>query len=404
MAGPDIRYARSGDGTRIAFSSLGDGPPLLLVPPAVSHLELKWEEPRYAAFIRRMASFTRLIMMDKRGCGLSDRTAELPSSEEQVEDIAAVLEAADARPAWLFGTLDGAVSTLLYAAHHPADVRGVITYAGFARFTRRADFRTGVDPSLMGLLGEAIEQGEPAVTIPLIAPSMSGDEIFAQWLRRYLRSAKSPREMSRWILEQMSTDVRDVLDTVSVPVLVLHRAGDRFIPVAIGRDLAARLPNARFVELEGEDYFFFLGDSDRIIGEVEEFIIGTRVTIDSERALATILFTDIVRSTQLANELGDRQWRALLDRHDAMLQPTVARYRGRLIKTTGDGALMTFDGPARAARCASDLRSQAADMGLQLRAGIHTGEVELRDDDIGGMAVHIAARVQNLAEPDEILV
>ena len=404
MSPGDVRYATSGDGTHLAFEVLGQGPALLYVPPGASHLELKWDEPGYAQWLRRLASFSRLVVMDKRGCGLSDRAADMPTAEQQMEDVGAVLDAAGAARAWLLGALDGGVSCLLYAAHHPDRVCGVIAYASFARGMWSEDHPIGFRSEMVDLLTAAVEHGDHAAALPLLAPTMAGDAGFEAWLVRYLRSACSPSEVARWLRQQLSLDVRDVLHTVGVPVLVLHRAADRFVPVGMSRDLASRLPNARLVELPGDDYFMWVGDADAVVGEIEEFVVGTRTAPDHERALATVLFTDIVDSTGLAARVGDARWRALLDRHDGLVAAAAARHRGVVVKTTGDGALMRFDGPARAVRCALRISQDAAAVGLELRAGVHTGEVELRGDDVGGIAVHIAARVQASAAPSEVLV
>ena len=400
----DIRYALSGDGVRIAYETIGEGPDLVMVPPSANHLDLRWGDPGYAGVLERLASFSRLTSLDKRGSGLSERGVELPTAEQQVEDIHAVLEDAGIKSCWLFGLFDGAASCLLYAAHHPERADGVITYAGFARFSRDVDFPAGLEPEAISVLIDLVERADYAASIPVIAPSMVGDERFTTWFTGMLRSAATPAEFARWLTQQAEMDIRHILGSVSVPVKVLHRQGDQLVPLALGKDLVGRIPTAELVELPGEDYCWWVGDTSRFVSEIQECVLGTKEAVDVDRVLATVLFTDIVSSTEHAARMGDHRWREALDRHDALAQEQIRRFRGTYVKSTGDGILATFDGPARAIRCAIALHDDVSALGLQMRSGVHTGEVELRGSDVTGIAVVIAARVMAHADAGEVIV
>jgi len=401
----ETHYADS-DGVKIAYQVIGDGPrDLVLVPGFVSQVELLWDEPEVARFLRRLTSFARLLVFDKRGQGLSDRTGRPPTLEESMDDLQAVIEAAGFdRPA-LFGVSEGGPMSTLYAATYPGKVSSLILFGTFARMLEAPDFTPGITDEALDRWGEVVKRDwGKAVALNVWAPSRVGDHEFERWWARLLRQGTSPSGAISLMNLYREMDVRAILPAIDVPTLVIHRAGDRMIAAAQGRYLAAEIPGAGYVELPGEDHLPFAGDLDALLDEVEEFLVGSRNASESERALATILFTDIVGSTEKAAELGDRRWRALLERHDAAVRHQLSLHRGREVKTMGDGFLATFDGPARAIRCASAVREDVAGLGIDVRAGIHTGEVELIGDDVGGMAVNIGARIGALAGPGEVLV
>jgi class 3 adenylate cyclase len=399
------RYADSG-GISIAYQVHGEGPlDLVFVPGFVSHVELIWESPDLARFLRRLASFTRLIVFDKRGQGLSDRPAEPPTLEESMDDLRAVLEAATCgRPAVL-GISEGGPMSMLFAATYPERVASLVLYGTYARMVRSADFPLGIPADALDRWGEMLrrEWGGPT-GLRFWAPSAVGDPELERWWARLLRQGTSPAGAIALMDLYREIDVRGVLASIDLPALVLHRRDDRIIPLRQGRFLAEQISGARFVELEGSDHLAWTEDQDTLVDEVEEFLTGSRRASEPERALATVLFTDIVASTETAARLGDRRWRDLLERHDAIVRRQLGIHRGREVKTMGDGFLATFDGPARAIRCATAIAAAVREIGLEVRAGIHSGEVELIDDDVGGMAVNIGARVGALAGPGEVLV
>jgi pimeloyl-ACP methyl ester carboxylesterase len=401
----ETRYADS-NGLSIAYQVHGDGPlDLVLVPGFVSHVELLSEDPSTARFFRRLTAFSRMLVFDKRGQGLSDRPARPPTLEESMDDLEAVIAAAGFdRPA-IFGVSEGGPMSALYAATFPGDVSGLILFGTFARMLEAPDFPQGIPAAALDRWSEVVKRdwGGP-VALDLWAPSRVGDGEFERWWARLLRQGTSPAGAIALMDLYREMDARSILPAIDVPTLVLHRAGDRMVPVAQGRYLAEAIPGARLVELPGEDHLPFAGDLDVVLDEVEEFLVGSRGAAESERALATILFTDIVSSTEKAAQLGDRGWRQLLERHDAAVRRQLALHRGREVKTMGDGFLATFDGPARAIRCAAAIREEVARLGIEVRVGIHTGEVELIGDDVGGMAVNIGARIGALAGAGEVLV
>jgi pimeloyl-ACP methyl ester carboxylesterase/class 3 adenylate cyclase len=401
----ETHYADSG-GVKIAYQVIGDGPlDLVLVPGFVSQVELLWEEPEVARFLRRLTSFARLLVFDKRGQGLSDRTGRPPTLEESMDDLGAAIEAAGFERPALFGVSEGGPMSTLYAATYPGKVSGLILFGTFARMLATEGFSPGIPEEALNRWGAVVQRDwGKAVALNVWAPSRVGDAEFERWWARLLRQGTSPSGALALMDLYREMDVRAILPAIDVPTLVLHREGDRMISSAQGRYLAAEIPGARYVELPGEDHLPFAGDLDAMIDQVEEFLVGSRNASESERALATILFTDIVGSTERAAQLGDRRWRALLERHDAAVRRQLALYRGREVKTMGDGFLATFDGPARAIRCAGAVREEVAELGIDVRAGIHTGEVELIGDDVGGMAVNIGARIGALADPGEVLV
>ncbi|HET8862616.1 MAG TPA: adenylate/guanylate cyclase domain-containing protein [Solirubrobacterales bacterium] len=399
------RYADS-DGVSIAYQVHGEGDlDLVFVPGFVSHVELLWESPAMARFLRRLASFARLIVFDKRGQGLSDRPADPPTLEESMGDLGAVLEAANCDLPAIFGVSEGGPMSMLFAATYPERISSLVLYGTYARMVRSADFPLGLPADVMDRWAEMVrrEWGGP-VGLRYWAPSAVGDVETERWWGRLLRQGTSPAGAIALMDLYREMDVRAILPSIDVPALILHRADDRIVLAQQGRFLAERIANARFVELEGADHLAWTEDMEPLLDEVEEFLTGARRNHEPERALATVLFTDIVGSTETAARLGDRDWRDLLERHDAIVRRQLAVHRGREVKTMGDGFLATFDGPARAIRCATAIDEAVPEIGLEVRAGIHTGEVELIGDDVGGMAVNIGARIGALADPGEVLV
>ena len=400
------RYAQSTDGTNIAYQVHGDGPlDLVFVSGFVSHVELFWEEPAIARFLRRLTSFSRLLVFDKRGQGLSDRLGRPATLEEAMDDLKSVMDAAGVEQAALFGVSEGGPMSALFAATYPDRITSLVLYGTYARMTKAPDFPLGISPERLDAWAELVrEEWGGAVAVDLWAPSAAGDPEFERWWARLLRQGTSPAGAIELMNLYKQIDVRAALPAIDVPTLVLHRRDDRMISVRQAEYLADSIPEARYVELEGADHLPTVGDYDALLDEVEEFLVGSRRAREAERALATILFTDIVGSTETAARLGDTRWRDLLARHDAAVRRELAVHRGREVKTMGDGFLATFDGPARAIRCAVAIRDELRQTGIDVRAGIHTGEVELIGTDVGGMAVNIGARVGALGGAGEVLV
>jgi pimeloyl-ACP methyl ester carboxylesterase len=399
------RYADS-DGVSIAYQVHGDGPlDLAFVPGFVSHVELLWEEPAVARFLRRLASFARLIVFDKRGQGLSDRPADPPTLEDSMDDLRAVMEAAGCTRPAILGVSEGGPMSILFAATFPDRVSSLVLYGTYARMVNAADFALGIPGEALDLSAERMrkEWGGP-VGARLWAPSAAGDAEFERWWARLLRQGTSPAGAIALLDLYRELDVRAILPSIGVPTLVLHRRDDKIVPVRQARFLAEEIPDARYVEMAGEDHFAPVGDQETLLDEIEEFLVGSRRARELDRALATVLFTDIVGSTERAAELGDRRWRDLLESHDATVRQQLVVHRGREVKTMGDGFLATFDGPARAIRCAASIRDAVHELGIEIRSGIHTGEVELIGDDVGGMAVNIGTRIGALSGPGEVLV
>ena len=395
---PATRYALSGD-CSIAYQVMGDGPvDLVLVPGVVSHVEFFHETPGYTAFLRRLSAFARVITFDKRGQGLSDRVSGAPSLEERMDDVRAVMDATGSKRAVLMGFSEGCAMSALFAATYPERALKLLLFGGFAHSTMTADFETQVAEQLKTWgSGESLKMAWPS----LIAKPQGID-----MMAKIERLSASPGAIKALTFLNAQIDVRPILPTIRVPTLVLHRSGDLQVPVKAGRTLASQIPDAKFIEYAGEDHVFWSGDVEEFLGDIEEFVTGSRdrLSFEIERVLATVLFTDIVDSTRRATVMGDHAWRRLLDDHDAIAKQTVEKHRGRLIKTTGDGILATFDGPGRAVRCALAFSAAAGQIGLPLRAGLHTGEIELRERDVGGIAIHAAARVMAQAQVNEVLV
>jgi class 3 adenylate cyclase len=403
---PPVQYAQNDD-VHIAYQVVGEGErDLVLVQGFVSHIDLEWANPDMARFIRGLASFSRLILFDKRGTGLSDRAVGLPTLEERMEDVRAVLDAVGSERAVLVGVSEGAPMSVLFGATYPERTHALVLHGGMARSTEAPDYPWA--PPAEGLLESALELVAPLLytgeDIDIWAPTLADDPKAKEWLGRYRRAAVSPDGLTALFRMFMDIDVRHVLPTLRVPTLVLHRHGDRVINWRAGRWMAEQIPDARYVELPGPDHFPWVGDSDAVIEEIREFLTGVRVGPEPDRVLATIMFTDVVGSTERAASLGDRRWRDLLDAHDRAIRQQLAAFRGREVKAMGDGFLATFDGPARAIRCACAIRDAAADLRVDVRVGLHTGEIDVRGEDIGGVAVHIGQRVAALAGPLEIMV
>lgn len=403
MLAPETRYAKSGN-VNIAYQVVGDGPlDLVLVPGFVSHLENDWDEPRSAHFLERLASFSRLIRFDKRGTGLSDRPGGLPDLETRMDDVRAVIDAAGSARVALFGYSEGGPMCCLFAATYPARTTALILYGTYAKRTDPDDDYPWVATrEQRQAYGDQVER-EWGFEADLGTMAPNADAALTAWWRARARASASPGAARALILMNSRIDVRHVLPTIRVPTLVLHRSGDRDSRLEEGRYIADRIPGARFVELTGEDHIPWL-DADQIIDEVEEFLTGVRRGPESDRVLATVLLTDIVGSSERAAELGDRRWRELLEAHHALVRGELARWRGREVDTAGDGFLATFDGPARAIRCACAIRDGLHALGVEIRAGLHTGECEIIGGKVGGIAVHTGARVAARAAPGEVLV
>jgi class 3 adenylate cyclase len=405
---PTTRYARSGD-TTIAYQVAGEGTlDLLFLPGWISQIEQLWEASAVRRFLERLAVFNRLILFDRRGSGLSDSAGESYSLEQEMHDALAVLDAVGSeRAALLTYGLGGPVGTLL-AANHPERIGALIMYASIARTTWAPDYDWAMPiEDRAEWTEQTLESwGEPGgPVLSVMAPSMAEDITLATWFARLQRLAASPSQARILLNASAELDVRDVLPRVRVPTLVMHRSGDAAWDPRHSRYLAEHIADARHVELEGVDSLPFVGDSDAIIEEIEEFLTGTRSSGELARRLLTVMFTDIVDATARAAKLGDGRWRDLLAEHDTLVREQLVRFGGREVKTVGDGFLVTFDGPpTQALRCALAIVSAIQELGLEIRIGVHTGECELIGDDVGGMAVHIASRVGALAGPDEVLV
>jgi pimeloyl-ACP methyl ester carboxylesterase len=402
---PVTRYAKVGD-VHIAYQTSGAGPTdLVLVPGIFTHLEWQWEEASSARFLERLASFSRLILFDPRGTGLSDRAPELPTLEQQMDDVQAVLDAVGSDRAAFLGISQGGPMAALFAATYPQRTSALILYATYPRVRPAEDFPWGRTDQWLDEYGRTLdEEWGRGSLLPQLAPSRAGDDYFRRWWARFERYSSAPGNALAYFRMNSQIDIRHVLPTVGVPTLVIHRRDDAFRPSETSRYIAERIPGARYLELAGDDHLPFVGDADAILDEIEEFLTGVRRGPEPDRVLATVLFTDIVGSTERAAELGDRRWVDLLDEHHGVVRRALDHFRGREVDTAGDGFLATFDGPARAIRCAGAIVDWVRGLGLEVRAGLHTGECELAGDDVRGIAVHIGARVAALAGPGEVLV
>jgi class 3 adenylate cyclase len=402
---PETRYAKSGD-VHIAYQVVGDGPTdLVFIPGLFTHVEHQWEEPGFARFLGRLASFSRLIVFDARGAGLSDRAPQLPPMEEQMDDVLAVLEAAGSKSAAFFGNSQAGPMAILFGASHPERTTALVLYATYARPRWDDAYPWGRTADWMDDYARLIdEQWGSGVFLSQVAPTRVADEPFRQWCSRFERLSYGPGNALAYFRMNAQIDVRAILPTLRVPTLVLQRRGDAYRDFGNARYLSEHIPGARLVELSGVDHLPYLGDSDAILDEVEEFLTGVRPPPERDRVLATVLFTDVVGSTERASAIGDRAWKDLLERHHALVRHELGRFRGREIDTAGDGFLATFDGPARAVRCALAVVETVRGLGLEIRAGVHTGEIELIGEGVGGIAVHIGARVAAMAAPSQVLV
>jgi len=404
---PETRYARSKDG-HVAYQVVGDGPlDLVFIPSWASNVEVMWEEPSIARFFPRLSTFSRVLCFDKRGTGVSDPVplAALPTLEQWMDDVRTVMEAAGSKRAALLGTHEGGQMAILFAATYPERTSALILVDTCARHVRDVDYPWGLPADRVPAFLQRLEQvWGTGSYLDIFAPSVAHDERFRRWFARSQRLSSGPRAAATMHAAYLERDLRGVLPSIRVPTLVLHRTGNRYIRVGHGRYLAEHIPGAKYVELPGEDHLVMVGDTETMLGEIEEFLTGVRPLPESDRVLATVLFTDIVTSTARSAQVGDRRWKDLLDQHDTLIRPELERHRGRLVKNTGDGILATFDGPARAIRCAQAIATSVKSLGIEVRAGLHTGEVELRGEDVTGMGVNIAARVMDAAGPGEVVV
>lgn len=404
---PETQYARNAEGQYIAYQVCGDGEfDIIFIPDWCTNLEVMWEEPTLERYLNRLASMARLICFDKRGTGVSDPVplGAIPTFEEWMDDVGAVLDAAGSERAAVIGHGDGAPMAILFAATHPNRVSALVLAEAYARRTRAPDYLCGMPKETADLFIEGILKNWGTGRDMLIgAPGMANNPAFIKWRGRYERLAMSPGMFNVTYPNTYAFDVRPVLETVRAPTLVLHHTENRYVFVDNGRFLAKHIEGAKFIELPGGEHIFHLGDTDVLLGHVQEFLTGTKEYPEQDRVLATVLFTDIVGATECATRLGDRAWRDVLEQHHALVRKELERFRGREVDTAGDGFFATFDGPARGVRCALAIRDIVKKLGIEIRAGLHTGECELIANKVGGIAVHIGARVMGLAGPGEVL-
>jgi pimeloyl-ACP methyl ester carboxylesterase len=406
MQRPDVQYTMLGDAA-VAYQVVGEGPiDLLLMPPVFSHLDMLWEYPLYPAFVERLASFSRVITFDKRGTGLSDPLLRggVPTLEERMDDVLAVMDAAGSERAALFGPGEGANVCALFAATFPDRVSHLILFNATPRLMKAPDFPWGWEPNETPMDETIARWNDPTTpAIQRTAPSHVKDPRFLDYWMRYIRSATSPGQYRALQRVAMQIDIRGVLPTISVPSLVLHRKDNTIVVPGAGRVIAEKIPGARFTELPGGDHWVWFGDIEPVIAEVQEFLTGERPVAEPDRILCTVLVTDIVDSTSLAADLGDQRWRTLLAGQRDLVRRELGRHRGKEIDTAGDGFLAIFDGPARAVHCAEAIVASVRSLDIEVRAGVHTGECELLEDGVAGIAVHIASRVASKAAASEIL-
>jgi len=400
----ETKYAKSAD-LYIAYQAIGDGPmDVVFAPGFVSHLENDWEEPRLVHFLENLSRFCRLIRFDKRGTGLSDR-AECPSLETRMDDVRAVMDDAGSERAALVGYSEGGVMAALFAATFPERTSALVMYGTFAKFTWAEDYPWALSPQRIANANALIEkEWGNAITLPFWAPSLVEDEAFKKWWSRFERTGASPGAARALLDMNTEIDIRHVLPSIHVPTLVLHRTGDAVVPVEGARWMAEQIPDAKYVELEGGDHAPFVGDSEGLVGEIEEFLTGVRHAPEVDRILATVMFTDIVGSTERASAMGDHYWKQLLEDHHARIRKQLEVYRGREVDTAGDGFLAAFDGPGRAIKCAQAAQQAVRELGVDIRAGLHTGECEVFGDKLSGVAVHIGSRVMSKADGPEVMV
>jgi class 3 adenylate cyclase len=405
---PETRYAKTESGY-VGYQVIGEGPPdLLLITNWFTTIELWWEQPMAMRFLEALASLGRLVCFDKRGTGVSDALPPGAPLEQFLDDMLAVMDAVGSQQAVVIGTEEAGAISMLFAASYPERTSSLVLINTFARFLRDHDYPEGLPTRFVPDVLDFFENNFGTRTRNLLqymAPVLASDERFAEWFARAQRLTVAPMlSTSGYRQFLFETDVRPVLPTIRVPTLVLHREGCLFTRVGHGRYLGASIPGARYVELPGDEQIFYAGDAEDMIKEIRAFVTGAREAPELDRVLATVLFTDIVTSTERASELGDRRWRSLLDQHDAIVRTQIERFRGKEVKSLGDGFLATFDGPGRAIHCAAAITDEVRSIGIDIRAGLHTGEVELRGEDVGGIAVHIAARVLTEAGTGEVVV
>jgi pimeloyl-ACP methyl ester carboxylesterase/class 3 adenylate cyclase len=403
---PETRYAKAPDGTSIAYQVIGYGPVDLVYASGIwSNVELMWEEPRWAHLLERLAKFSRLILFDMRGVGLSDRGSEPPVLELQRDDVGAVMDAAGSSDAIVFGGARAATMAMLFAATHPDRTRALVLYAPVAKTVATPDFRYGKTPEEQRVFFERfVREVGTGQNLALQAPSVAADERFVRWWARFERLVASPSAFEELGRIFTDVDVRDVLPAIHVPTVVIHRKDDAIVLERQARYVADQIEGATYVQFPGDDHLPFIGDADAIVDEVEQFVTGRRPIRETDKVLATILFTDIVDSTRRQAELGDRGWKLLLERHHAIVRDLLKQYRGEEQDTAGDGFYVRFDGPARAIRCAQDIVETVRPLGIEVRAGLHTGECEIVDGKCSGLSVSIGARVMANAGPSEVLV
>ncbi|CDX10957.1 conserved hypothetical protein [Mesorhizobium sp. ORS 3324] len=402
---PRTQYTKSGN-VSVAYQVLGDGPiDLVFAQGWLSNVEYAWENPDYARLITRLAAFSRLIRFDRRGMGMSDRDVRYSTLEERVDDIRAVMDAAGSESAALMGVSEGGSMCAMFAATHPERTTALVLYGAFARSQWAPDYPWGVREEQRAAEIAAVEEtwGGP-FELGDGAPSVANDEAARSWFGAYLRYSAS-LDAAKAVMElNFQLDVRRLLPTIGVPTLVVHRQGDRWVPLAHGQYLAAHIPGARLAVLPGEDHIPQWGDQERLVGEIQEFLTGARDTPPTDRVLLTVLVTDIVASTEKAAAIGDSKWKDLLQLHDAAVRRELKNFEGLEVNTTGDGFVLAFTGPTRAIRCASAIKDDLERMGLAMRAGLHTGECERRGNDLSGLAVHLASRIAAQAASNGILV
>ena len=403
---PETEYAKVGE-ELIAYQVGGQGPDIVYITGiGASHLELRWDFPPMARYLARLGLFSRLISFDRRGFGISDPVQSgVLTWEEWADDMRAVMDAAGSERAIIYGENDAGPTALMFAATFPERTAGLIIVNGGARYRRADDFPGGITDEQSEFLAQAVEVGWGRDLLTRFAiSSLADDEQTVRWLGKFLRSSMTPRGANAQFRYLLELDVRHVLPAIHVPALIMCRVDHPFVPTYLGEHLAQNIDGARYVELPGADVYSYTSNSEEILDHIEEFVTGAKPSVDIDRVLATVLFTDIVGSTTRAADLGDKRWKELLDRHDEITRREVDRFGGRVVKTTGDGALATFDSPGRAIRAATELGTLLRGTGINIRAGLHTGEVERRGEDVGGIAVHIGARVMGEAEPGEVLV
>jgi class 3 adenylate cyclase len=411
MGPPEVRYAKSGD-VHIAYQVFGSGPiNLVYAPGSVTHLDYRWEYPGSKRFFESLGKFARAAIFDKRGTGRSDRDTGIPTFEQNMDDIRAVMDAANFPDAALFGMSGGVAMSILFAASYPSRTRSLILYGGEAKGSWDPDYPWASTKDQWQSSFDRIERTWGTKEwedrrVSALAPSRRGDEEFARWLGDTSRMGGSPGSALALGKSEMAMDVRSILPSVHVPTLVIHLSGDRACNVEEGRYIAARIPNARLLELPGVDHLFYVDErlTDRIVQEIKNFVTQTELVPPSDRMLTTVLFTDIVGSTGKAAELGDSKWQGVLDRHNSMVRTEVAKFSGSVVKSTGDGFLATFDGPTRALRCACAVTKSAKNLGIEIRAGAHTGECVVGPTDVSGIAVHLASRILDEAPAGEVFV